>query len=94
LMQFWTPRTRDLKPTIYTSFSGGFTRGRRRNMKHMKLIWRLRGYEGRFNWSLSRLPFWLHRHHLLQQHDEEGVFHPLDYGDCGSNLYQTLSRAS
>jgi hypothetical protein len=22
----------------------------------------------------------LHRHHLLQQHDEEGVVHPLDLG--------------
>jgi hypothetical protein len=26
------------------------------------------------------LPICLHRHHLLQQHDEEGVVHPLDYG--------------
>jgi hypothetical protein len=26
-------------------------------------------------------------------HDEEGVVHPLDYGDCGSNLYRTLSHA-
>jgi hypothetical protein len=25
-------------------------------------------------------PFRLHRHHLLQQHDDDGVVHPLDYG--------------
>jgi hypothetical protein len=26
------------------------------------------------------VPLWLHCHHLLQQHDEEGVIQPLDYG--------------
>jgi hypothetical protein len=29
--------------------------------------------------SHSRMPLRLHRHHLLLQHDEEGVVHPLDY---------------
>jgi hypothetical protein len=40
---------------------------------------------GRHCQSHSRLSLRLHRHHILQQHDEEEVVHPLDYGDCGSN---------
>jgi hypothetical protein len=39
-----------------------------------------------------QLPLWLHRYHLLQHHDEEGVVQPLDIEIVEVTLYQTLSR--
>jgi hypothetical protein len=53
----------------------------------------------RIGWQMLpeplRFPLRLHRHHLLQQHDEEGLVHPLDMGIMEVTYIKlSLSRAS